>query len=270
MNGRNATDDIAPVSRDLAGEDASGIRQRIVELGDWFQNMTLQGVQTAPDHFLGDYPAVKWQRFAHAIPPDLSGWTVLDIGCNAGFYSQEMKRRGAARVLGMDTDARYLAQARFAAEVSGLDIEFREMSVYQVPALEERFDLVFFTGVLYHLRYPLLALDILRAYAVNRMLVFQSMLRGSPDVATFARDYDFTDATPFEHPAYPRAYFIEHEYAGDPTNWWVPNRAGAEAMLRAAGFEIMDRPEEEVFICRPAEPGPPRRPRPEELPWLKP
>ncbi len=62
-------------------------------------------------------PRVKWNRFAHAIPADLRGKTVLDIGCNAGFYSIEMKRRGADRVVGIDFDDDYLAQARFAAEV---------------------------------------------------------------------------------------------------------------------------------------------------------
>ena len=60
------------------------------------------------------------------IPADLTGKSVLDIGCNAGFYSMEMKRRGAERVLGIDFDDDYLAQARFAAEVDGLDIEFRQ------------------------------------------------------------------------------------------------------------------------------------------------
>ena len=44
--------------------------------------MTIGGVQTAPDHFLGDYPALKWRRFAHAIPADLTGRTVLDIGAD--------------------------------------------------------------------------------------------------------------------------------------------------------------------------------------------
>jgi ribosomal protein L11 methylase PrmA len=58
-------------------------------------------------------------RFAHAVPEDLTGRTVLDIGCNAGFYAIEMKRRGAARVVGVDSDERYLDQARFAAEVTG-------------------------------------------------------------------------------------------------------------------------------------------------------
>src|SRR5438045_2227522 len=57
------------------------IRQRVSELGNWFQNIDLRGVRTAPDHFLGDYPSCKWRSFAHAIPADLTGKTVLDIGC---------------------------------------------------------------------------------------------------------------------------------------------------------------------------------------------
>ena len=54
----------------------------------------------------------------------------------------------------------------------------------------------------------------------------------------------------FADDSYPRMYFVEHKYAGDPTNWWIPNRACAEAMLRSAGFEIVAHPEDEVFICR--------------------
>src|SRR3954471_12763707 len=104
------------------------IEQRVRSLGQWFHNIDLQGVRTAPEHFLGDYPNIKWRKFASAIPNDLTGKTVLDIGCNAGFYSMEMKRRGAARVLGIDFDEGYLEQARFAAGVEGLDIEFRKLS----------------------------------------------------------------------------------------------------------------------------------------------
>jgi tRNA (mo5U34)-methyltransferase len=228
------------------------IEQRVRELGDWFHNMNLGGVQTAPAHFLGDYPAVKWQRFEHAIPQDLTGKSVLDVGCNAGFYSIEMKRRGAARVVAVDSDARYLAQARFAAEVAEADIDFREMSVYELPSLGERFDVVLFMGVLYHLRHPLLALDLLHEHIVGDLMVFQSMLRGSPDKRRFEADYRFWQMAHFEDPAYPRMYFVEHQYAGDPTNWWIPNRACAEAMLRSAGFTVVDQPEDEVFICHRA------------------
>lgn len=120
------------------------LHQRIRELGPWFHNLHLAGVQTAPEHFLGDYPRLKWEQFAHALPADLSGCSVLDIGCNAGFYALEMKRRGAARVVAMDSDPRYLAQAHLAAEVMGLEIEWRELSVYDLAQLGERFDVVLF------------------------------------------------------------------------------------------------------------------------------
>ena len=232
-------------------------RQEIVAglrgLGPWFHNIDLHGVPTAPEHFLGDYPAFKWRGFAAAVPDDLTGRTVLDIGCNGGFYAMEMKRRGADRVVAVDSDERYLAQARFAAEVLGHDIEFRRMSVYDVAQLGEKFDLVIFMGVLYHLRHPLLALDLLHRHAVGDLLLFQSMQRGPDAVAAVAPDYDFDEQAHFVQPDYPSLYFVEDRYAGDPTNWWIPNRAAAEAMLRSAGFEIVAHPEREVYLCRRGE-----------------
>src|SRR5829696_7476743 len=146
------------------------IRQQVEELGDWFHNLDLAGVRTAPDHFLGDYPRIKWQRFSSSIPEDLSGKSVLDIGCNAGFYSIEMKRRGADRVVAVDFDEQYLAQAKFAAEVLEVDIEFQKLSVYDVAKLGEKFDVVIFMGVLYHLRHPLLALDLIRKHVAKDLL----------------------------------------------------------------------------------------------------
>lgn len=230
------------------------IEQRVRSLGQWFHNLDLRGVKTAPDHFLGDYPNVKWQTFAHAVPEDLTGKSVLDIGCNAGFYSIEMKKRGAARVVGVDSDDMYLNQARFAAEVSGYkDIEFRNMSVYDVGQLGEKFDLVIFMGVLYHLRHPLLALDTLYDTVVGDMLLFQSMQRGSREVVPVDENYQFWDTTHFDQEGYPLMYFVERRYANDPTNWWIPNRAAVEAMLRSAGFVIEAHPEDEVYLCRRGE-----------------
>lgn len=229
---------------------ADDIAERIRALGPWFHNMRLGGVWTAPEHFLGNYPEVKWRQYANALPADLSGKTVLDIGCNAGFFSMQMKRRGADRVLGIDFDEDYLSQARFAAEVEGLDIEFRRMSVYDIGALREQFDLVLFIGVFYHLRHPLLALDLIHEHVARDLLVFQSMQRGSTRVAEVAPDYDFNDTAMFDDPGYPKLHFIERNYAGDPTNWWTPNRACTEAMLRSAGFLILSRPEEETYLCR--------------------
>jgi tRNA (mo5U34)-methyltransferase len=225
------------------------LRRRIGELGPWFHNLRLDGVETAPDHFLGDYPAAHWKTFQNVLPEDLRGWSVLDVGCNAGYFSIQLKRRGADQVVGIDADPRYLAQARLAARVCDADVEFRQMTVYDVAALGRRFDLVLFLGVLYHLRYPLLALDLLHEEVVGRLLLCQTMLRGSSDAVTIASDYPFEERAIFDRPGFPRLHFIEHAYAGDPTNWWIPNGAAAEAMLRSAGFEIAARPGPEVFLC---------------------
>jgi len=237
-----------------------GLRAQIEALSPWFHNIDLgKGLQTAPDHFLGDYPHSKFARFAHVLPEDLTGKTVLDIGCNAGFYAIEMKRRGAARVLGIDSDERYLAQARLASEALGFDgIEFANLSVYDVAAIGETFDLVIFMGVLYHLRHPLLALDLIRAHVAGDMLLFQTMQQGSDAVFPVPQDHPFfmpgTTAPPayFDEPGYPKMHFIEREFAHDWTNWWAPNAAGSQAMLRAAGFTIEANPEADVYLCRTA------------------
>ena len=240
------TEDGRPEDRDL--------REKIDALGPWFHNIELNGLWTAPDHFLGDYPGAKFRRFGPHLPADLSGKSVLDIGCNAGFYSMEMKRRGAERVVGVDSDERYLAQARFAAETLGYDnIEFRNLSVYDVGALGEKFDVVIFMGVLYHLRHPLLALDLIREHVAGDMLIFQSMQRGSFQLLELEKDYPFDEKEMFWDSGFPKLHFIEREYAHDWTNWWVPNRSCVEGMLRASGFSIETRAEDEVYICRAAE-----------------
>ena len=235
------------IDDDRAG---AALRERIEELGPWFQNLRLKGTETAPQHFLGDYPRVKYDRLREAIPQDMTGMTVLDVGCNAGFYSLEMKRHGAARVVGIDTNERYLRQARYAAEIEGAAIELKRLSVWDVARLGERFDLVIFMGVLYHLRHPLLALDLIHEHVARDLLLFQSMMRSSNEIAAVEEDYEITAPAPFEHPGFPKMHFIEQRYSDDPTNWWVPNRACVEAMLRSSGFAIELQPEEETYLCR--------------------
>jgi tRNA (mo5U34)-methyltransferase len=226
------------------------LKQEIANLGPWFHNLDIHGVRTAPDHFLGDYPRFKWEGFKQIIPDDLEGRSVLDVGCNAGFYSLEMKRRNAGRVVGIDSDPHYLRQARFAAEQSGLDIEFRQMSVYEVAKLQEKFDLVIFMGVLYHLRHPLLALDLLHEHVVKDQMLFQCLQRGDERVPELEENYDFGEWSIFDRPDFPKLFFVEERYASDPTNWFIPNQSAAQAMLRSAGFSIEASPEREVYLCR--------------------
>jgi len=233
------------------------VSRRIRELAPWFHNLHLpSGHETAADHPLGDFPAFKWQELGPALPSDLSGWTALDVGCNAGYYSFELAGRGAD-VLGIDADEHYVRQARWAAEQLGVEerVRFEQLSVYDVARQDARFDLVLFLGVLYHLRHPLLALDAL-AEKTERLLVLQTLtmpgdapLETPPDLGIHAREAML-------EPGWPVMAFIERCLADDPTNWWAPNAGCVEAMLRTSGLRIVERPAHETWICEPAEASP--------------
>ena len=237
----------------ITAAGSSELEERIRALGPWFHDLDLGGVRTAPQHPLGNFLEDLWTQVEPAFPTDMTGKTVLDIGCNAGFYSLQLHDRGA-RVTGIEHDPHYLAQARFAAEVLGADIEYLQMDVYDVDRLGRQFDYVLFMGVLYHLRHPLLALDKVAAI-VRERLVFQSMIRGEYGVLPLEWDYPIEERQIFSDLRFPLMYFIESSYAGDPTNWWIPNPAGMEAMLRSAGLRIDSKRGSEVWFCSPARNG---------------
>ncbi len=226
------------------------IKAEIKELEPWFHNIHLpDGTQTTTNHFLGDFPAFKWKNIQKAIPEDLSGWKVLDIGCNAGFYSLELAKRGA-NVTAVDLDEHYLKQARWAAQQFDLEdkISFKQMQVYDFAHNEEEFDLIWFMGVFYHLRYPLLALDIL-SRKTKKMMVFQTLSLPGKEEMDVLEDVEFNEREIMKTPAWPKMSFIEHKLAGDPTNWWAPNHQGILSMLRSCGFKITNMPDDETYIA---------------------
>lgn len=244
------------MTRLLNTEVAAPTEERMAEiaaLGPWFHNLHLpDGSRTAPRHPLGDFPRFKWEEIAPHLPGDLTGWSVLDIGCNAGFYTFELARRGGV-VTGIDAEPLFLRQAEWAAKEFALQdrVEFRRMQIYDLAHTRERWDLVIFMGVFYHLRYPLLGLDIV-AEKVNRLMLFQTLTMPGADVfAETGVDRDIMDREAFAAPGWPRMAFIEHEFAGDPTNWWAPNHAAVEAMLRSSGFRVVKRPGHEMYLCEP-------------------
>lgn len=120
-----------------------------------------------------------------------------------------------------------------------------------------------FLGVFYHLRYPLLALDII-SRKVRRLLVFQALTLPGEDVFHMEPDYDLDDRSMLTEPGWPKMSFVEKCFARDPTNWWVPNHSCIEALMRASGFTILSRPGKEIYICRPA-----ASPRPYEALWIE-
>lgn len=233
-------------------QTAHSLRAEIGALGPWFHNLHLpNGVQTNPEHDLGDFPAFKWAQVAPMLPADLSGWHVLDIGCNAGFYSFALAQRGAT-VVGLDHSPHYLRQARWAAGQLGLtdQVEFRQMQVYDLAHTAETFDLVLFMGVFYHLRYPLLALDIV-ATKVKRLLVFQTLSLPGEEVYATPANLQLNDRQALLEPGWPKMAFVEGQMANDPTNWWVANHACILAILRSSGFSIIAQPGHEIYLCEP-------------------
>lgn len=224
----------------------------IQALAPWFHNLHLpDGRQTCPGHGFGDFPAFKWRQIAGVLPADLTGWRCLDIGCNAGFYSLQLAQRGGS-VLAIDVDGHYLRQARWAQRHFdyGDRIEFRQMQVYELAGLKESFDLVLFMGVFYHLRYPMLGLDIV-CEKVRRLMLFQTLTMPGDAEIRASGDVGFDQRHLLNEAGWPKMAFLEHGFAGDPTNWWAPNHAACESMLRAAGMVVTQRPGHELYLCEP-------------------
>jgi len=236
--------------------DLPGLARGADAFAPWFHNLHLpDGSQTAPNHPLGDFPTFKWRQISAHLPADLSGWTALDIGCNAGFYSLELAQRGA-HVVALDKDEHFLRQARWAVDRFGLGdrIEVRRGQIYDLARWTERFDLILFLGVFYHLRYPLLGLDLV-AERTRRLLLFQTLTMPGEEVYATPPDQAFDDRAPLTVSGWPKMAFIEKKLAGDITNWWAPNHAAVEAMLRSTGLRLVSRPGHEIYLCEPADPA---------------
>jgi tRNA (mo5U34)-methyltransferase len=240
--------------RDLRRQVDSGsseARQELVnhirELGPWYHNIVFSGIDTNTTD--PDYPARRWRHFEPHVPDDLTGKTVLDIGCDAGYFSLEMKRRHAERVVAIDIMAYRLAQVRFASYWFDLPIEPRELDVYDVERLKTKFDAIVFPGVLYHLKHPLYALEKV-ANVCAGTLYFQSATRGSEEDFTPADDYPATEIEVFERPEFPKLYFIEKSLNADDSNWWLATTSCLKAMLRVSGFEnIKDTTSADHLVC---------------------
>lgn len=230
---------------------------KIKDLAPWFHNIHLpDGSQTAPEHFFGDFPKFKWDEIKQHIPYDLEGWKVLDIGCNAGFYSLELAKRGAD-VVGIDLDPHYLKQAEWVMTMHGLEdkVSLEQKQVYDMARDSRTFDLVIFMGVLYHLRYPLLALDIITEKA-NNLMVFQTLTMPGEKSVVIQDNYNVNDRKEMLHSGWPKMAFIENKLNNDPTNWWALNGSCVEAMLRSSGMKILHEPGDEIYICQKDEEHP--------------
>jgi tRNA (mo5U34)-methyltransferase len=244
-------------ARAVSEEERRHLQQGITALGPWFHNFEIaKGVWTNPGGAGPgpDYPARRW---IHVAPwfSDISGKSCLDVGSSSGFFSLKAAELGASPVLGTDSgeQVRATEQASFARTALGLNSEFQNVSVYDLPQLDRTFDVVFFMGVFYHLRHPLLALEAIRKVC-RGTLIFQTITTPSRkrlrEVAGVSRDVHL-NSPPMLDDCFPTLRFVEGGLAGDVTCWFVPNVEGVSAILRSCGFVPKDfifPDEREVFV----------------------
>lgn len=212
------------------------IQARIDELDQrvgWYQDINFgDGLHTKSRVLWGetiDHPRQRWEHVAKAVPNDLSGLSVLDIGCNAGYIALQAKQRGAEHVLGVDLKPGYIEQARFSAEVMGLDVEFRELDIYDLHTLGRQFDLVFCVGILYHCKYLSLAVDRVSDTA-REALIVESAIDPMDSEIPYVR---FIRSSQY---AGPRA-----EGSQRMPGHWHPNMVALEDMFYERGFRKIDR-----------------------------
>ena len=245
----------------------------VERLKPWFHRIDLgDGVVTKTASVAGepvDHPLPTWAEIARVLPDDLSGKSVLDVGCNAGFYAVEAKRRGAARVLGVDSQRHQVRQASFVARALGLPIEFRRMSVYDLsPETVGIFDVTLALGLVYHLKHLVQGLE--RLYSVTgELLILETAVLLPALVPTMAVPYV---TGPLERSLHPIGYVANSPDAKEAVyNWFVPSVGAIGAMLSDTGFAdvqcVATPGDRAVFVCRkgrgepsPGPPGPRRAP----------
>jgi tRNA (mo5U34)-methyltransferase len=239
----------------------SAARERMAEevrrLGWWYQHFELPGgVWTGDGRPPAYRPETRWRLFEPWVPDDLAGKTVLDVGGNAGYFSVQMMKRGARRCVLVEPFDWVASQARYVARAFDYPIEVINGDVHTyVLTHDDRFDYVLFLGLFYHLKYPGLVLDRLAEMTRCRMY-FQSHVVGDASLTHDTRpDYAVgADDAIINASDFPRLAFIEQLYNNDPTNWWIPNAAALEPLLRSAGMKTIARPHPQILVAEPDRP----------------
>jgi tRNA (mo5U34)-methyltransferase len=205
--------------------DAAALQQRINAI-TWCHPLTLGGIETRPQWHVRRRFRRRLQFLQ--IPQDLTGKNVLDIGAWDGFFSFECERRGAKRVLAIDTyswDTYGKDGFLLAHETLKSKVEHQRCAAEDIDAALGSFDLVLCLGVFYHLRSPIQVLDRIRKVTTGSLILETHAL------------------VPAVHEKYPLVSFfpgdgleagLRYEFSAEPT------MEALKQMLRAAGFAKVD------------------------------
>jgi tRNA (mo5U34)-methyltransferase len=208
------------------------ILERIAALKPWFHSIDVgDGIRIERDPVYGEdttYPEDLWRTVKKLLPGSIQGLRVLDVGCNAAYFSVEMKRAGASYVLGIEGFPQYLAQAKLVRDILQIDLDLRGLNVYQITEDLGQFDITLFLGVLYHLKHPLLALEIL-ANVTKGILVVESAILP-----------DFSSSNPqikdYGGPVHELRFVGNELGVEDLQNWFIPSLSCLKAFLHTIGF----------------------------------
>ena len=224
-----------------------------IDLGDGLVTKTKSAIGEPVEH-----PRPTWDKVKVCLPDDLSGKTVLDVGCNAGFYCLEMKRRGAAHVVGIDSQRNLIRQAAFVRDVNSLDIDYRRMSVYDLdPHSIGQFDVTLALGLLYHCKHLVMALE--KLFIVTRELLILETAIYPPEQAPSSFKYEVGGLQPLLHPL---AYVENAPEAKEAIyNWFLPGISALCALLKNIGFDEVEvfpgtQSDRAIFACRKSQPYP--------------
>jgi tRNA (mo5U34)-methyltransferase len=163
-----------------------------------------------------------------AMPQQLAGLSVLDIGAWDGYFSFEAERRGASRVLATDSypwlnnvlsgkAGFQLARTVLDSKVEDINVDVSNIS----PETVGQFDVVLFLDVLYQLPHPLSALERVRS-VTKRLLIMETLV----------------DLSHIEQPV--MAFYAGARTNNALINWWGPNEACCIKMLKTVGFRQVE------------------------------
>jgi tRNA (mo5U34)-methyltransferase len=167
--------------------------------------------------------SLQYQMWAaQNIPDDLSGKSVLDLGCADGFYSFLAESRGAKRVVAVD----FMKWDGFDVAKKLLDskVEHKILRVEHLHELEEKFDVVFFFGVYYHLANPVDALQKIFLKVNERAFLAGHIIDSSEPLMCYYDEFEM-------HP-------------DDSSNMWAASPSCITKMAKRVGFrdaELVDR-----------------------------
>lgn len=175
------------------------------------------------------------------VPFDLTGKRVLDIGALHGCASFECERRGASEVVALSLeDPEWIGFNRLKAVLSS-SVRYVQDSVYRLsPAQLGQFDVILFFGVLYHLRYPLLAIDRIRTVArgsvhIETHLTTSALLLREP-WSWLGKRLNLLRL--FRGTPIWRQYRACEIHPSDQSNWFGPNVQAVIESFESAGFDI--------------------------------